>query len=97
MKSFEHYFNTHKRYIQIVCTSLNTLTDYKIEYEDLYQEATLKLIEMYKNKEPLDINFTRKVTRDHLINYIRKNIKGAGKLINLDIDNFLYALKKFDG
>lgn len=56
-----------------MCLDYDKTTDYRIEYEDLFQEASLKLFEIYKNNRPLDINFSLKIVRDHLINYIKKN------------------------
>ena len=92
LKSFEHYFNTHKRNIQIICTSLNSTTNHRITYRDLYQEAVLKLLQNYKQGKPLDINYTKTCIKNHLVDYIRKNTKDS--LVGLDIDNLLYALKK---
>ena len=56
-----------------MCLEFDKITDYRIEYEDLFQEASLKLFEIYKNNKPLDINFSLKIVRDNLINYIKKN------------------------
>jgi DNA-directed RNA polymerase specialized sigma24 family protein len=91
-KNFKDYLNVHKRNIQIICSSIDSTTDYKIEYEDLYQEAILKLLDNYMNGKPTDVNFTKRSIKNHLINYVKKNIKG--KRANIDLDNYLYALKK---
>lgn len=89
LKSFEHYLNANKKIINTICLSIDLTTDNRIEYDDLYQEAVLKLFENYVGEKPLNINFTRKCIRNHLINYVKKNIKD--KLVNYDIDDFLYS------
>ena len=73
LKSFEHYLNARKKQVAKMCLGFDRITDYRIEYDDLFQEASLKLFEIYKNNRPLDINFSLKIIRDHLIDYIRKN------------------------
>ena len=71
--SFDDFFNMRKKQISKMCLEFDKITDYRIEYEDLFQEASLKLFEIYKNNKPLDINFSLKIVRDNLINYIKKN------------------------
>jgi len=75
--NFNDYFNTLKKQMAKICLGFNRITNYRIEYEDLFQEASLKLFEIYKDKKPLDINFSLKIVRDHLINYIKKNKVGS--------------------
>lgn len=89
MKSFEHYLNANKNTISTICSSIDLTTDYRIEYKDLYQEAILKLFENYIGDKPLNINFTRKCIRNHLIDYVKKNIKE--KIVNYNIDNLSYS------
>jgi hypothetical protein len=92
LKSLDHYLNTHKKYIQIICTSIHNVTDYRIEYEDLYQEALLELVRIYKNKEPLDVNFTRIRIKRYLLNNMLKHTKG--RITKQDIDNLFHGLEK---
>ena len=73
--SFNDYFNTLKKQIVKICLEFNKSTDYRIEYDDLFQEASLKLFEIYKERKPLDVNYSLKAVKNHLINYIKKNSK----------------------
>ena len=71
MLSFNDYFNTLKKQISRVCSELDKKTNYRIEYDDLFQEASLKLFQMYKNKKPLDVNYSLRAVKNHLLNYIK--------------------------
>jgi DNA-directed RNA polymerase specialized sigma24 family protein len=95
--SFEHYFNANKKNIQLICSSICTRTDHRIEYEDLYQEAILKLLQNYKDNKPLDINYTLRSIINHLKDYLKKNLKGKkGKPISIEMVNYLYSLRMPD-
>jgi len=87
LKTFGDYFNTVKRDIQIICSSINATSDYRTEYQDLYQEATLKLLEIYKNGKPLDVNYVGKSIKNHLLKYAIKNSRDA---IGFNLNNLLY-------
>ena len=88
-KTFNDYLNTLKNNIQIICFGIDARTDNRIEYDDLFQEAVLKLLQIYKNNEPLDVNFSKKRIRDYLIDYVRKTTKG--NIVDFDINNLLYS------
>ena len=77
MLGFNDYFNTLKKRISKICSELDKKTNYKIEYDDLFQEASLKLFELYKNKRPLDINYSLKAIKNHLLDYIKLCKKDA--------------------
>ncbi len=89
LESFEHYLNAHKKSIQIICSGYEAQTTYRIEYEDLYQEAMLKLFELYTNGKPLDINYSLKAIKHRIIDYIRKNSKDS--MLLYGVDNLLYS------
>jgi len=69
--SFNDYFNTLKKQIAKICQGLDKTTNFRIEYDDLFQEASLKLFQIYKDKRPLDINYSLRAVRNHLLNYIK--------------------------
>ena len=71
MQSFDDLFNARKKQITKICLELDKKTNYRIEYDDLFQEASLKLFQMYKNKKPLDVNYSLRAIRNHLLDYIK--------------------------
>ena len=71
MLSFNDYFNTLKKQISKICLEFDISTNYRVEYDDLFQEASLKLFQIYKNKKPLDINYSLKAIKNHLLDYIK--------------------------
>ena len=77
MQSFNDFFNARKKQISEICRELDKKTNYRIEYDDLFQEASLKLFELYKNKKPLDVNYSLRAIRNHLLNYIKLCQKDA--------------------
>ena len=87
--SFEHYLNAHKNNIRIICLGIEARTDYRVEYDDLYQEAVLKLFILYENNKPLNVNLTKQCIRNCLIDYKRRVLKG--KISDFDISNLLYS------
>jgi DNA-directed RNA polymerase specialized sigma24 family protein len=97
IRNFEHYFNANKKNIQLICSAICTRTDHRIEYEDLYQESILKLLQNYKGNKPLDINYTLKSITNHLKDYLKKNLKGKkGRPISIEMVNYLYSLRMPD-
>lgn len=50
-------------------------SNYRIEYDDLFSEAQLKLWELYRDGKT-DKNFIFISIKNHLIDYIRKNSVG---------------------
>ena len=91
MQNFNDYFNTLKKQISETCSELDKKTNYRIEYEDLFQEASLKLFQIYKNKKPLDINYSLKAIKNHLLDYIKLCKKDilyeAVSLEEINLDN----------
>ena len=91
MQSFNDFFNARKKQISEICLELDKKTNYRIEYEDLFQEASLKLFQIYKNKRPLDINYSLRAIRNHLLDYIKLCKKdalyGAVSLEEINLDN----------
>ncbi len=75
MQSFNDFFNARKKQIAKICLEFDKITNHRIEYDDLFQEASLKLFEIYKDKKSLDINYSLRTVKNHLINYIKKNSK----------------------
>jgi len=71
LQSFDDLFNARKKQITKICLELDKKTNYRIEYDDLFQEASLKLFQMYKNKKPLDVNYSLRAIRNHLLDYIK--------------------------
>jgi len=60
-----------------------------IEYEDLYQEAIIRLFELYSGDKPIDVNYSLKAVKHRIIDYIRKNSKDA--MLLCDVGNLLYS------
>jgi len=89
MVSFDDFFNMRKNQIAKMCIGFNNVTNSHIEYEDLFQEASLKLFEIYEGDKPLDVNFTLKIVRDHLINYVKKNSVNQEIPVGLKPQKFL--------
>ena len=91
MQSFDDLFNARKKQITKICLELDKKTNYRIEHDDLFQEASLKLFQIYKNKKPLDINYSLRAIRNHLLNYIklcqRDAIYDSESLDEIDLDN----------
>jgi DNA-directed RNA polymerase specialized sigma24 family protein len=78
-KDFNDYFNTLKVKVAEICRDLDKKTDYNIEYDDLFQEASLKLFKIYTENRPLNINYSLKAVRNSLIDYIRLINRNSGK------------------
>ena len=72
MDSFNDYFNIEKKQIAKLCLWFTNHTSYRIEYDDLFSEASLKLFELYRAGNT-DKNFTFTSIKNHLINYIKAN------------------------
>lgn len=89
MVSFDDFFNMRKNQIAKMCIGFNDTTNNHIEYEDLFQEASLKLFELYQNKKPLDVNFTLRTVRNHLIDYVKKNSVNQEIPVGLKPQKFL--------
>jgi len=91
LQSFNDFFNARKKQISEICQQLDKTTNYRIEYDDLFQEASLKLFHIYKNNKPLDINYSLRAVRNHLLNYIKLCQKDviyeAFSLDEINLDN----------
>ncbi len=77
--NFNSYFNTLRKQIKKICIKYYRSTNNRIEYDDLFQEASLKLFEIYKEGKPLDINYSLEAVKNCLVNYMLKNIN-LGKI-----------------
>jgi len=73
--TFLDYFYTLKSSIANICKDLNKKTNHRIEYNDLFQEASLKLLLNYREGNQFGIHYSMKIVHNHLIDYIRKNSK----------------------
>lgn len=75
--SFDDFLNAYKKIIQGLCEyyCYKDKTN-KVEYDDLYQEACLKLFEVYKDIDSYNTNFIKAIIKNHIINYIQKWTKG---------------------
>lgn len=73
--TFLDYFYTLKSSIALICKQLNRKTNHRIEYDDLFQEASLKLLLNYREGKQFGIHYSLEIVHNHLIDYIRKNSK----------------------
>lgn len=91
--SFEDYFNTLKKRVSKIC--LGYSNGQRIEYDDLFNEASLKLLYNYKNGTEFGINYSLEIIQNHLINYIRSKRKDREISVG-DFDKFFYIEEKKD-
>jgi len=96
---FLDWYNIFKRNITDICLKYYYQTNNRIEYQDLFQEASIILFKLYREKK-LSIrkrgqkskgrNFILKIIRDGLVDYIRKNSLTGTTNISRDVaDNEL--------
>jgi len=90
--TFEEFLESHKRTIEYLCRKYSIKDNTKrIEYDDLYQEACIKLFEIYKSDNDICKRYIKVSIKNCLIDYIRKNnrLKEVSiGLINTDDFNF---------
>jgi DNA-directed RNA polymerase specialized sigma24 family protein len=93
-KTFDDYLNTLRKQVRVICFSYVAQTTHRIEYGDLYQEAIIRLFELYSSDLPLDVNYSLKAVKHRLVNYIKKNSRDA--MLLRDISNLAYGNKSFE-
>lgn len=88
MKSFDDYFNIEKVAISKLCLWFSKRSCYRIEYEDLFSEASLKLFELYQQGKT-DKNYTQVSIKNHLSKYVSKNSIGCEIAVGLKPQKFI--------
>jgi hypothetical protein len=88
VNSFDDYFNIEKTAISKLCMWFNKHSCYRIEYEDLFSEASLKLFELYQRGKT-DKNYTLTSIKNHLARYVSKNSLGQEVAVGLNPQEFL--------
>ena len=88
MKSFNDYFNIEKATISKLCLWFNKRSCYRIEYEDLFSEASLKLFQLYQQGKT-DKNYIMVSIKNHLSKYVAQNSVGHEVAVGLKPQEFL--------
>jgi hypothetical protein len=73
MQSFDDYYNSLKKQICQLCANIDEKTNHRIEYEDLFMEAALKLLQIYRSGKPTDVNYSIRAVKNCLLDYVHKN------------------------
>ena len=76
MKKYEDYLNIYKKDISDICKlECKNHSKSKIEYEDLFQEATIKLFEIFQSNKAMFKSYTLKSITNRIKNLYRKENK----------------------
>ncbi len=74
--NYEDYLNIYKKEIFNICKlECKNHSKSKIEYEDLYQEATIKLFDIFSKDKAMFKSYTLKSIRNHIRDLYRKENK----------------------
>jgi DNA-directed RNA polymerase specialized sigma24 family protein len=73
-KSYEDYLNIYRKDIASICVlACKNHGNSKIEYEDLYQEATIKLFDIFQKGKAVFKSYTLKSIKNHIKKIYRKD------------------------
>ena len=76
--TYNDYLKEYESTINEVCNYYcNRDNSNRIEFDDLYQEASLKLLEIYKDIEIGKVKLIKKIIKNHLVDYIRNWTKDS--------------------
>lgn len=71
---YDDYLNIYKKDISNICVlACKNHSDSKVEYEDLYQEATIKLFDIFQKDKAMFKSYTLKSIDNHISNLYRKD------------------------
>ena len=70
---YEDYLNIYKKDISKICVlACKNHSHSKIEYEDLYQEATIKLLYIFRKNKAMFKSYTLESIENHIKDIFRK-------------------------
>jgi DNA-directed RNA polymerase specialized sigma24 family protein len=73
-RSYEDYLNIYRKDIASICVlACKNHSDSKMEYEDLYQEATIKLFDIFQKGKAVFKSYTLKSIKNHVRDLFRKD------------------------
>lgn len=74
--NYQDYLNIYKKDISDICKlECKNHSKSKIEYEDLYQEATIKLFDIFQKDKAMFKSYTLKSIKNHIKNLYRSEGK----------------------